>query len=263
MARAAAEKFQANDDVLMDKLPVPVGEADLPVELSDYSGYEDFDSSDLIIPRVKIIQPTSRKGTAGKFSMNLTEEEFDQMTISVIKASRSRVLWPPVDSDIEEPLCKSSDFLMPDASVQAPLSSACAEYVMRGDLKVLETVCTKAKWINNERPACNQVYNLLCLTSENVPFWIALSGSSIGPVKRFISAVALQRKKLWQFESVIATEERSKPSRHYVIRFGTPRQLSGERLRMVGELVIQLKNQSAQVIRDVDAMPSDVGSEPF
>jgi len=258
-AAAAAEK---NGAVESFDVAIPV-EAGLPVELEDYSGYEGFDSSDLIIPRVKIVQPTSRKGTPGKFSMNLTEEEFEEMSVVVIKASRSRVLWPPVDSDIEEPICKSSDFLNPDPSIQAPLSTVCAEYVQKGDLKVLETVCSKAKWINNERPDCNQVYNLLCLTGENVPFWIALSGSSIGPVKRFISSVALQRKKLWQFETQITTEERNKPSRHYTIRFSAPRRLDDDRLSVVAELVVALKNQSAQVARDLEAAPPDTDGAPF
>jgi hypothetical protein len=258
MAKAAAR----NEAV--ESLDVTtVNNAGLPAELEDYSGYEDFDSSDLIIPRVKIIQPTSRKGTAGKFSMNLTEEEFDEMSIVVIKAARSRVLWPPVDSDLEEPLCKSSDFLNPDASVQAPMSTVCAEYVMKGDLKVLETVCTKAKWISDERPDCNQVYNLLCLTGENVPFWISMAGASIGPVKRFISAIALQRKKLWRFETKISTEERTKPSRHFVVRFGTPRHLDEDRLPAIMELVIALKNQSTQVFRDNEAAPVGDNGVPF
>ena len=245
MAKAAINA--TNDTVDL----VNSSEVNFPAELEGYSGYEDFDSNDLIIPRVKIVQPTSRKGTAGKFLMNLTDEEFSSMDIIVIKATRSRVLWGD-DLEAQEPLCKSSNFLVPDASIEEPISLACAIYTQKGDLRVLDVLCEKAKWINNERPDCNQSYNLLCLTGEHVPFWISLSGASISPVKRFISAIALRRKKLWQFGVTISTEERIKPNRHYTIRFGPPQPLEAAQLHVVADLVASLKDQTARLVQDQD-----------
>ena len=231
-------------------------------ELDDYSGYEDFDSADLIIPRIKIVQPTSRKGTPGKFVMNLTEEEFDEVPMVIIKATRSRVLWSD-DLDSEEPLCRSQDFMVPDPAIESPVNSVCAKYVQKGDLKVMQTVCDKAAWFAGQRPECNQVFNLLCLSSEDVPFWISLSGVSIGPVKRYISTIALRRKKLWQFETVAVGEERLKPTRHYAIKFGPPKMLDDERIKTVADLVIALKSQVAQVTPDADRAATEDDGAPF
>lgn len=256
MAKAAINA--ANDTLDL----VSASDVNLPAELEGYSGYEDFDSNDLIIPRVKIVQPTSRKGTAGKFLMNLTDEEFTSMDIIVIKASRSRVLWGD-DLEAQEPVCKSSNFLVPDPSIEYPVSPACAVYSQKGDLRVLEVLCEKAKWINNERPECNQSYNLLCLTSEHVPFWISLSGASISPVKRFISAIALRRKKLWQFVTTISTEERIKPNRHYTIKFGPPQPLDASQLTIVADLVASLKDQTAQLVQDPDVSIPPSNEVPF
>jgi hypothetical protein len=253
----------APETTAIQPLPNVVGkEVSVVDELEGYSGYEDFDSADLIIPRIKIIQPTSRKGEAGKFMMNLTEEESDTLSLVVIKATRSRVLWSD-DLEAEEPICRSQNFVVPDPAIDEPVSLSCAEYAKKGDLKILQTVCDKAKWFGKERPACNQVFNLLCLSDEDVPFWISLSGVSIGPVKRYISTIALRRKKLWQFETVISTEERLKPTRHYAIKFGPPNFLSDERIKTVAELVIAFKSQAAQVTPDEDRAVSDDGGAPF
>lgn len=37
-------------------------------------GLQDFDNGDLVIPRFKIVQPTSKQGTPGMFRNNLTNE---------------------------------------------------------------------------------------------------------------------------------------------------------------------------------------------
>ena len=257
------ENLDAKDANAVQSVPNVGSEVAIPEELEDYSGYEDFDSADLIIPRIKIVQPTSRKGTAGKFVMNLTEEEFDDFSMVVIKATRSRVLWSD-DLDAEEPVCRSQDFLNPDPAIEMPVNESCAVYALKGDLKVLETICDSAKWTGGQRPTCNQVFNLLCLSSEDVPFWISLSGVSIGPVKRYISTIALRRKKLWQFETTITAEERLKPTKHYAIKFGPPQALSDERIKTVAELVIALKSQTAQVIPDGDRVAAqDDGEAPF
>ena len=44
-----------------------------------FLGFEDFDQGDMVIPRRKIVQPTSREGNPGNFMDNLTGEEFEAM----------------------------------------------------------------------------------------------------------------------------------------------------------------------------------------
>jgi len=231
--------------------------------LDDYSGYEDFDQSDLIIPRIKLVQPTSRTGTPGKFIMNLTDEEFSEMDIVVIKATRSRIWWSE-DLSMEDPLCKSNDFMSPDSSIDEPPSLKCAEYMDRNGARSLNVICEKAKWLDNNRPDCNQVFNILCLSSENMPFWMSLSGSSIAPIKRFISVIALQRKKLWQFQAKMTAAEIIKPNRHYVVKFSKVVGLGEDRLPTVTELVTALHGQSIQTTQASDTAATDSGdAAPF
>ena len=47
-------------------------------EKPEMLGMEVFDTGDLVIPRYKIAQPTSKEGTPGLFRNNLTNEEKDK-----------------------------------------------------------------------------------------------------------------------------------------------------------------------------------------
>jgi len=234
----------------------------IPDDLDGYTGYEGIDEDALIIPRMKIVQPTSKDGTPGTFLLNLTGEEFESLeSVIVIKVSRGRVMWDR-DRDNDKPLCRSYDFLNPDPSLQEPQNDKCAEYITRGDKKVLQTVCPMATWgNNNERPECGEVYNLLCITGDRIPFWFAIGGASIKPVRRYISAIALRRKKLWMFETDLRLIEKKEPHKHYILDFAPPKPVPQESMEEIFELVTAFKNESIEQTLKAEEAAAKEGEE--
>jgi hypothetical protein len=124
----------------------------------------------------------------------LTGDEFKALDIMVIKCVQGRVWWDKTNPSSEQALCRSFDFYRPDASIESPPSSLCAKKVpgARGG-EVIKVLCPKAAWgENKERPDCGETFNLLCiLTDDQLPFWISLRGTSIAPVKKYLSAIAI------------------------------------------------------------------------
>jgi len=234
----------------------------IPDDLDSYTGYEGIDEDALIIPRMKIVQPTSKDGIPGTFLLNLTGEEFETLeSVIVIKVSRGRVMWDR-DGNSELPLCRSYDFLNPDPTLEIPQNDKCAEYIVKGGKKILQTVCPMGVWgDNSERPECGEVYNLLCVTGDRIPFWFALSGASIKPVRRYISAIALRRKKLWMFETDLRLIEKKEPHKHYVLDFAPPKPIPQESLEEIFKLVTAFKNESIEQTLKAEEAAAKEGEE--
>lgn len=237
----------------------PAGLPGLPQELATFTGLEGLDASSFVIPRIKIVQPTSKEGTPGTLRINLTGDEFEEIPVIVIKAIQGRIMWDP-DPASEEVLCRSYDFLTPDPAIENPYNSLCVKRVrnLRGQ-EILTPVCDQAKWRKNAkgedvRPDCNETYNLLCLQSEDfLPFWVTLGGASISPVKKYLSAIALRRSRLFAWETVLSTEEHKQPHRHYTASFSTPRPLDSDRAAIVIQTIIDLQLNSIDIKRTFEA----------
>jgi len=180
-------------------------------------GLETFDTGDLIIPRFKIVQPTSKEGNPGNFRNNLTNEEVDRLNIVVLSASKGRVCWG--DNIDEDPICRSSDGLKPSENVENPVNAICGnkENGMR-----FEPVCPNAVWgEKNERPLCDEVINLLCISRDDgVPFFISLHGMQLKPTKSMLSAIALRRKSLYEYGASLKLKETSNhKGKYFVVQF--------------------------------------------
>lgn len=167
-------------------------------------GLQNFDTADLIIPRYKICQPTSQQGTAGTFKNNLTGEEAETLNIVALAASKGRVLWgEDIDQD---PLCRSSNGLVPSENVENPVSEICG---IKENGKRFDPTCENALWgVDRERPMCNETINLLCIGKNDlVPFFISLHGTQMKPVRAFLSAVGLRRRSLYEYSATLKLKE--------------------------------------------------------
>src|SRR5574343_1498164 len=89
-----------------------------PDDLDQCTGYQGFDASQFVIPRMSVIQATSRKEnvTPGTFVLNTTNESFPELHLAVIKAANGRVLF---DDDITNStaFCRSDDGMVPSPSI--------------------------------------------------------------------------------------------------------------------------------------------------
>jgi hypothetical protein len=147
-------------------------------------GLEELYEDDLVIPRVSVVQPTSREGTPGRLRSNLTGDERETIDLVVLRVQRGKVLWSTTLG--EDPVCKSNDGLVPAASVEHPQSDRCCE--VRGPH--LRPVCPAATW----RPTPGNVYVLVCLDlASEQPFMLSIHGSGLRSV-RILRSVLLQRR---------------------------------------------------------------------
>lgn len=172
----------------------------------------------------------------------------------MVKAVQGRILWDKDNPGNDVALCRSYDFLHPDGGVENPPSQACARQAMGTNKKqILMPVCPKAKWNGKERPECGETFNLLCiLIDDELPFWITLHGTSIQPVRRYLSAIAIRRYPLWQFQTVLSTEVQTNDrGKYFIAKFDGPTPISEELEGEIVPIVIGLKD--ADVKRTFDA----------
>ena len=172
--------------------PVPASGA---LQAAVPAGLEQLYEDDLVIPRVTIVQPTSREGTPGRLRSNLTGDERERIDLVVLRVQRGKVLWSATLGD--DPICKSNDGLVPATSVEHPQSDRCCIAAGRH----LKPVCPAATWRAKdgnggrlEPPACRDTYSVIALDlATETPFLMALHGSGLRAV-RVLRTVLLQRR---------------------------------------------------------------------
>ena len=256
----AAKKANSEAEAITTQEPEETGLATVPTEtalacpedLQGYTGMEGIDTETFIIPRMKVVQPTSKKGTAGNFKMNLTGEEFPELPILAIKVEQGRVMWI---EDNDKPVCRSLDGYVPDPRIEEPPSSVCiAKKQLKSGKIFTKPMCPHAIWGKESGPpACNQVYSLLCLDlGQDLPFWLPISGASITPLRNFLSVINIRRKPLWEFSTDLSLEERTEPHRHYVLNFAPPIPLEDATRDHVLEIVRGLKHETVQRTFDAE-----------
>ena len=225
-------------------------------------GLDGFDTGDLVIPRYKIVQPTSKEGTPGVFKNNLTHEETNQVKVVVLMASKGRVCWGEnLDAD---PICRSSDGLRPSDTIEKPVNTICGT---KENGKRFEPVCKNALWRdNNERPLCNEVINLLCVnTDDQVPFFLSLHGTQLKPVRFFLSALGLRKKNLYEFQATLGLKETINfKGKFYVIQIFHLKENTPEEKEVYRSLFFEFAGHTIDQAFDAEQkMKEDLSEVPF
>lgn len=146
------------------------------------AGMELLGPEDLVIPRIVLVQPISQIDGVeqGKFFMNLTSEQFDEVEAVFLKVTKGRVYF--ADPSDRKPLCGSTDRVKPSPRFDPPMAPTCVE-------------CHCSRWNGKDPSLCNETYNLLgVMVATEIPFWWSVKSTAIAPTKRFISAVALRAR---------------------------------------------------------------------
>ena len=186
---------------------IPNSNERLPSSATSGAGMEVLGPEDLIIPRLTLVQPTSQIDgvDAGKFYMNLTGEEFDQVEAVFLKVTKGRVYFGEEATE-RKPVCGSSDRIKPSPRFEPPAAPACKE-------------CLFSRWNGKEPPPCNESYNLLGVMMETgLPFWWSVKSTAIAPTKRFVSAIALRArmgKNLFDAKATIKSQLVTLPGKKY------------------------------------------------
>lgn len=215
-------------------------------------GLDEMGADEFIVPRTKIVQPTSREGTPGTFRINLTGEEYKELEVIGVKVERGRTFW--VEGNMDEPACRSYDFFYPDPAIENPVSPQCASHDK--ETRKAEDICPKAKWGADGRPPeCGQTMNLLCIEKDSgLPFWLQIHGKSIAPFRRFISSIKLKNHRLFQYSVKFTLKEIiDKKGKYYVLQFTPPEKLTPEELQVFAPQILQLKSLSFQRTNEEDS----------
>lgn len=170
------------------------------------------DDEDLIIPRFRVVQPTSKMSEeAGTFHNNLTNACKPTLRCALMRLSRTRVYWDP-DDLTAPPLCASNDSKEPRPEYKEngwiPETGQCAD-------------CVKSKWhANGDRPACALGYTFLGIDlDEGMPFFINLGRTSARTAKQIISAFVLRKEALFSRPIILSTEKmEDERGKWYVVR---------------------------------------------
>lgn len=184
-----------------------VMDADVPAIPEEFAnaGLEAMDRTDLVIPRARVIQPTSKlDGTPGQFHFNLTGKTKAQVHAVLVNMTKARVYW---STDLAaDPICASDDARTPRQQVQG-CGPTCDQ-------------CSNAQWQDDAPPACSLVYNFLAadVDEDNAPFIISLHGASVKHAKTILSAFSLKRRPLFSQQVIIsATEVKNDKGRFYEV----------------------------------------------
>jgi hypothetical protein len=145
------------------------------------SGMEAMDSSDIKMPRIKLIQSTSeeaQKGQAkaGQFYNSVTGEAKDELEVVLLVMGKSRVRFEQPYKRGAQPLCRSFDG---KASTEGEACATCpyADW-------------DKAKKEGNDSPDCRQGITWMFLETDNlnsIPPRMVVSGASMSDQKNFLT----------------------------------------------------------------------------
>lgn len=239
-------------------------EVALPSGIDNFLGYESFDSTQFVIPRMRIIQHMSRiiGATPGTLRLNQTNEEFKSLHVTVINAMQGRVLFKE-DMQEAEPICRSDDGRKPSEAIEFPISSICVQPGLVKGRPGLVSVCAKSKWgPNRERPECAETRNLLCVGLDDMlPFWISFHGMSLKPVMGYISSLALARRPLWKYSTTISLKEIVDVKGKYFVAVFSPAQLLSEDMQaeMAG-MVEMLASENIATTLEAEQEAAEAGA---
>jgi len=154
-------------------------------------GLENVDKTDLVLPRIKLLQPLSpevtgeeKKGEAGHLFNTLTMQDYGASLIFIpVTHFKSRIHWLPRE-DGGGILCSAQDGLHQTTS---------------GDVGIgLCTDCELAKWHNdaeNKAPECTIYYNFaIIVEGETTPVALSMERTKIKAAKKLLSLASLAGK---------------------------------------------------------------------
>ncbi|MGH9369183.1 MAG: hypothetical protein ACRD3M_16095 [Thermoanaerobaculia bacterium] len=164
-------------------------------------GLEEIGREDIIIPRLTIVQPTSKVGKPGTFHDVVSGEGFPRLDgVVPIKWRKGRVFFSKPED--QEPTCASDDRVRPSARIDAPVKPECAG-------------CPMSAWYTDEQgrrkhPKCQETYTLM-LAFNAAPYFLTLKSSAMRNVKRILTQLKLQaqrqRRDIFGFAFDIALDD--------------------------------------------------------
>jgi len=219
-------------------------------------GAEVLDRSDIVLPRVRLRQPTSKFGTpqdAGKFHNNLTETFVEQIEAVPLRVAKGRVMWPEAYSADSGPECASDDGIQPRAGngLSNKQPGPCA-------------TCAMSQWgQDGAPPRCSLIYTYLFANrADDMPFLLAAMRTSARAAKKLNSLIKMFgiRKTIIIKAELVNNEQ----GQWYELVFQAGQTLSGDDVQHYGAMASSLAGVAMAVDTEVETEPTvDFAEEPL
>ena len=193
-----------------------------PTTFQDF-GLENWTPEDIVIPVMRIVQPTSQwDAETGTFFDAQTGEIFKEIEVVFVKSSWGRVKFK---DDISEKgiECKSTDRNFP--SVDNPPAPQCKD-------------CPYSKWgEDGEPPVCKETLNNIIYLIpkeaqsplDGIPYLFSVHGMNIKPLKMALSSLITRGKPIYSRVFKLTLElTKNEKGKFYVVKYTPDRWLSPE-----------------------------------
>ena len=205
-------------------------------------GLEGWTPEDLVIPQLRIAQPTSQVDiTPGRFYDTLSGESWDEITVVFLKSSWGRVLFH--EELGEGVVCRSMDRVRPSDRIENPPAEFCHE-------------CPHSKWIDGNPPKCKeQLINFLLKVNEDFsevqPYIFTVHGANLKPLKTLISLMVARRQPLYSkvihMKTNMVVGEKGK---YFVVKYTIQGDVPAEVLSQFREMSKQYTSSVAEEVLD-------------
>jgi hypothetical protein len=183
------------------------------------SGLEDFDSTDMVMPRLSI-----EHGNA-TFKDNLTGEEHPKLQVVMLGLIKQRILWGAEVEEGDRPLCKSYNFKEghPDDE-RFPWEASGFDKANAGDTLPCGS-CALKEWDShpkNSTPWCSEqhTFPVLMQTGEDeftAPAILTVQRSAIKASKTYLTAFARSKNPLYTVVTEISLNPQKRGSVNYAV----------------------------------------------
>jgi hypothetical protein len=216
----------------------------------DTRGIEHLDPEDIVLPQVRIVQPSgSGDGlTAGEFVSDSDSVQMKELTCVFVIQDKSRAMFQ--DGAL---VCRSANFTNPDNGVNPD-----GEMVLCGE-------CSYAQWTTDPKtnkrkpPQCGVRYNLLGVHDDVGPFNISFHGMSSFPARRFLSLFISKGRPLFSARvTVTLDKQQNAKGTFYVAKFGQIQWLTPEEMAPYEEMYSRFRSYGLGAtadVPDVDGAP--------
>lgn len=203
-------------------------------------GMEQFDRSDMILPRKRLVQPTSQiSENQGQIHDSLTNTTKPAINVVIVGVGKGQVMWDKDDLAADGPLCASNDGIMPRPGMA--YSGPCAS-------------CPMAQWGEDSAPpACSKTYSFLAIEPEegDVPSLISFSRTSAGAAKQLITL--LRKYGMKRLIQIAAAVQKNEKGKYYVFDPRLGDVLTPEQQQHYAALAVQYA--SVEITPDTEAAP--------
>ena len=189
----------------------------------------DIDEDDIPVPRLKLIQPTSKLDGAGKYAYSLNNKILDKVECVFLSNTRGRVMF---DIDITKPpVCGSNDRVIPSPRFEKPMADRCINCRFNTDFyKEVARDASGTPILRSGKELyhqCDKNFVIKGIFIDTLmPFIFVVARTGLAPITSFLAAMqyecAKNQKPLCCFPLTLTSMVPSNATNKYYVPVVTP-----------------------------------------